>query len=522
MRFSRPRHARRPRPRPAQVATLCFALVTLAAPAAAAAAASTAAVAVAADAAPQPSARASALTEKLDALIDGAKFLDGAQLSVTVVDVASGARLYSRDPDLPLNPASGIKVVTTASALALLGPEARFSTRVFAEDDAVKGARVQGDVYLVGGGDPLLVIENLYKLADTLYVNGVRRITGGVVVDSSAFDKDGLPPGFDQKSEFASYRAPGGATSVNFNSFVVKLFPGETPGAKTRAEVVPPVPSIKLVNNTSTASGRQDKVVVSPSEKAGVLQLELGGTIGADAGTASYRYPVHDPSRFAGETFRVVLAQRGIKVDRADVRLARRPGKAELLAIHRSRSLSVLIRSVNKLSNNFMAEQVLKLIDTVDGNREPASSAGGVTRVRAHLEGLGIDLAGFTMNNGSGLYDNNKITSAQMTSLLAAVYRDFRYAADFVASLPIAGADGTLRRRLKNTPQARLVRAKTGTLNNVSSLSGYAGPGGARPLAFSILVNGFEKYKIHKVRRLQNELAVVLVEHATPAAGEAR
>ncbi len=440
------------------------------------------------------------LARTLDGILDNSK-LKQTELGIAVVDVATGQALYERNADRGLNPASNAKLVTTATALAKLGPEYRYATHFYAAEDTWSDDQIRGDLYIRGTGDPTLVTEDLYRVARDLYARGLRRITGSVVVDASFFDADGLPPGFDQKAEFASYRAPGGATSINFNTHVVYVRPGVRAGAPARASVEPPVPCIVIDNAVTTSAGRKAPVRAESEVRGGKLHIHFSGTIGEDAGVQSYRYPIHDPSQYAGETLAIALRHAGIKVDSSAVKKGVIPKRVQVLATHRSPSLGTLIRGVNKHSNNFMAEQVLKSLAP-----EPATADAALQVVRTHLAELGIASEGLRVGNGSGLYDTNRVTATQLAGLLRAAYRDPRYASDFVASLPIAGADGTLRRRLRDDHTKRRVRAKTGTLNGVSALSGYAFLADGRVLAFSILMNGFPKWQIGIARRTQNEL----------------
>ena len=454
-----------------------------------------------------PAAPRASLAATLDGLLAAAKPLAKATIGVVVIDVASGEVVYERGADLPINPASNIKLVTTASALALLGPEHRYVTRLRVARGARQDGVIAGDLYLQGGGDPSLVSADLYQLAGELKALGITRVDGGVVVDATAFDRDELPPGFDQKDEFAYYRTPGGAASVNFNTYVVHVRPGAV-GQAAAVVVDPPLPGLAVKSEVMTVAGRRDQVTATPaSVTSGDLAapLALGGTIGADAGPRSYRYPIADPSRYAGELLRAVLAQRGVTVAKG-VRVEAAPRDAEVLATHRSEPLSVLIRGVNKLSNNFMAEQILKSLDPAS----PATFAGALARVREHLGGLGVASEGLRLTNGSGLYDTNRLTARQLVRLLVRVHEDFRIAADFLASLPIMGADGTLRERLVGSAAQRYVRAKTGTLNQASSLSGYAGAHGRPPLAFAVLVGDINRAKLRAARDLQNQIAAAL------------
>jgi D-alanyl-D-alanine carboxypeptidase/D-alanyl-D-alanine-endopeptidase (penicillin-binding protein 4) len=462
----------------------------------------------------QPS---TAFPPTLEGQIDAAlaqPFLATAQVGVAVVDLASGETLYSRGADLPLNPASNQKLLTTIAALGLLGPAHRYATRLYHDRDALRDSTIEGDVYLRGSGDPDLVTEDLYGLASDLRARGIRRITGGIVVDSSRFDRDELPPGFDQKDELAPYRAPSGATSVNFNTFTLRVRPASREGEPPWAAVEPPVPSITLVNEAMTQPGHLDRLNVAIEVEKKIMKITLRGSLGVEAGSQSYRYPVTEPSRYAGEVLAHVLRQRGIRLGRAKIKTGPVPPDAQLVGVHNSEPLSVLIRAINKHSNNFMAEQILKTLAPPGG---PATFGDALARMRSHLATLGVPEEGLRIGNGSGLYDTNRVTAAQLTALLGAAHTDFRISSDFVASLAIMGVDGTTRSRLRDNSRRGLVRAKTGTLDGVYCLSGFAGAQGRAPLAFAILFNGVAKADAGMARAAQNRVAEVL---ALYAAGE--
>lgn len=462
-----------------------------------------AAPAVAAEAPP------TTLAGQLDLLLED-PVLQDATVGVHVVDLETDTVLYTRGADQPLNPASNVKLLTTAAALVALGPEHRYVTRILRGDGTLSGSVVKGDVYLQGSGDPNLVTEDLMALALELRARGIRRITGGVVVDSSRFDRDELPPGFDQKEELASYRAPSGATSVNFNSFVVRAAPGAKPGDAALVGLDPPVADIKLTNTATTAAGRKRKLFADVEPDGTGVKIGIRGTIGEDASAARYRYPVVDPSRHAGEVLLYALGRHGIKVGRRRVKTGTAPRDARSLAAHFSDPLSALIRSVNKFSNNFMAEQILKTL----APERPASFAAASAREREVLGTIGVDLEGARLTNGSGLYDTNRVSPTQVTTLLKSMYADFRYRADFLASLAVMGVDGTTRSRLSETDAERWVRVKTGTLDGISALSGYVGARGRAPIVFSILLNDLPPGGTSTARRIQNDVALLLSHHA--------
>ena len=450
------------------------------------------------------------LAGQIDLLLD-APILADATLGVHVVDLETDTVLYSRGGEQALNPASNVKLLTTAAALAALGPEHRYVTRILRNDGALSGTVVKGDVYLQGSGDPNLVTEDLMSLASELRARGVRRITGGVVVDSTRFDRDELPPGFDQKDELASYRAPSSATSVNFNTFVVRAAPGAKAGDAALVGLDPPVAGISLTNTATTVAGRKRKLYADVVPDGTGVKIELRGTIGEDASAARYRYPIVSPSRHAGEVLLYALKKHGIKVGRKRVKLAAAPRDARSLAAHFSDPLSALIRSVNKFSNNFMAEQILKTLAPSDA---PATFTAASARQRETLVALGVNLDGAKLTNGSGLYDTNRVQPTQITSLLKSMYGDFRYRADFVASLAVMGVDGTTRSRLAGTDGERWIRVKTGTLDGISALSGYVGAPGRAPIAFSILFNDLPSGGTSTARQVQNDIALLLSHHA--------
>jgi D-alanyl-D-alanine carboxypeptidase/D-alanyl-D-alanine-endopeptidase (penicillin-binding protein 4) len=457
---------------------------------------------------------ASTPAAELSARIDLAltqPFLAEAQVGVSVLDLETGQVLYQRGDTLPLNPASNVKLVTTAAALGILGPAHRYATALYREDGALSGTTIKGNVYLQGSGDPALVTSDLLDLAGTLRARGVKRISGGIVIDASRFDRDELPPGYDQKDEVASYRAPCGATVVNFNTFEVHVRPGDTVGSAPFTGVAPPVDGIDLTVTATTEAGRRRSLIAEYEPDGSTIALALAGTLGVDSSPTSFRYPVADPSAYAGQVLALALERQGIKVGRAKITLGTVPKDAVFLVAHQSASLSVLVRSVNKLSNNFMAEQILKTLDARPG---PATFAGALERVRGYLGALGVPTEGMQLGNGSGLYDTNRVTPAQFTALLAAVYRDLRIRPDYLASLSIMGVDGTARSRLRGSSRAGWVRVKTGTLDGVSALTGYAGAPDRKPIAFAIILNGLKKSDASQARALQNEIAELLALHA--------
>ncbi len=442
---------------------------------------------------------------KLDLLLAEAELPPELQIGIHVVDLEDGSVVYSKNPDVPLNPASNAKLLTSAAALAILGPEHRYATRLWTDEDAVNDGVVTGDLYLQGSGDPSLVTGEIYELAGMLEAAGITRVKGSIVVDASRYDADGWPPGFTQKDEFASHRAPSGATSVNYNTYELFARPGKAIGDEPQLSMNPPVAHYVLDNEAETVAGKKNQLWVAVDDKDDKVVITFKGKIGVEAPVGDWRFPVADPSRYAGELLALTLKQHGIKVGKG-VKTGIVPKTAQLLATHRSEPLTDLIRAVNKHSNNFMAEAILRSFVCCKGT----TAEGALEALRQYTRDIGMPQEGLVIGNGSGLYDNNRISPAQLTYLLRHVYGDFRYRDDFIASLAIMGVDGTTRSRLSDSDAAGWIRVKTGTLDGVSSLSGYAGAPGREPMVFVIMFNGLEaKHKL-AARKVQDGIAALV------------
>jgi D-alanyl-D-alanine carboxypeptidase/D-alanyl-D-alanine-endopeptidase (penicillin-binding protein 4) len=404
--------------------------------------------------------------------------------SVSIVDAETGEVIAAHNSDLALNPASCMKLITSAAALSLLGPDYRFKTDFYA-DRQVKNGTI-GMLYVAGTGDPLLVSEQIWRIARVLYDMGLRKITGGIVVDDSFFDSYDVPkkPG----EEYRAFSAKTAATAVNFNSVTIHIAPGE-PGTPAIVTADPPTEYFKIANKVMTG-GKYAADAFSTLEN-GHEVLTVRGTIPESFSVAEVYRSIADPSAYAGYVMKYVLEQNGIAVA-GQVSRGGVPSGARLLTSEVSKPLATIIREMNKFSNNFIAEQVVKHLGSVRYGR-PGSTEKGLKAMQEYLAALGIRPDGYTIENGSGLSEKTRLSSAQLARLLSAAYQDFTIRPEFMASLSIVGVDGTTRRWKKESALNGLVRAKTGTLNNVSTFAGYVPMKDGRIAAFAILANGLPK-----------------------------
>jgi D-alanyl-D-alanine carboxypeptidase/D-alanyl-D-alanine-endopeptidase (penicillin-binding protein 4) len=345
---------------------------------------------------------------------------------------------------------------------------------------------VTGNLVLRGYGDPSLTTADLFELVQELRSSGVRQVAGDILVDQRFFDEETTPPGFEQQpNEWASFRAPVSAVALNENTVTLTVRATEV-GSAALVRFDPPG-FVDVEGEVKTAEGGADTVGLELTASGHRLHAKLSGAVSHDSHVVRYTRRVEDPSLLAGYALRAVLDEAGIKVS-GDVKLASgRDGT--VIAHHESAPLSALLYSLGKQSDNFYAEMVFKTLGG-EAKRRPAKSASGGELVGRWVDKVGAGDTGLVFKNGSGLFDSNRATAASVVGLLRAAWRDPTLQPEFVAQLSIGGVDGTLKHRFRNGHARRLVRAKTGTLEDAAALSGYVlNPTGKSPLAFSILFN---------------------------------
>lgn len=449
------------------------------------------------------------LKEQIDGAVSDPQ-LAKAIVGVAVNEVETGKSLYARNDAQLFNPASDSKLFTTAAALAMLGPEYRWKTIVYA-DAPINGGELKGRLYLKGHGDPTLVIEDLWRVVAELSSMGLKKVSGDLAVDDTFFDDVRIGPGFEQKQEDLPFRAPNGALSLNYNAVGVHVFPGAGDGAPARIVIDPPTPYFTITNEARTVAAGRTLLTVESKDAPDHTEIVVKGRIRVgDPGQTQLRRVAH-PDLYTAWAFRELCSKRGIKISGGVVRAAA-PPSARALSAHYSQPLGVAVRDVNKRSNNFMAEQILKTLGAETVGR-PGTWQKGLDAVAAFLEKLGLAPGSFKMVNGSGLYDSNRFSPVQMVKLLVAAAKDFRWSADFVGSLALAGADGTVQHRMEGGLAERFVRAKTGTLQGVSCLAGYAGAPGKAPLAFAVFMNNLTDATTPTARKAQDSIAESLVAY---------
>ncbi len=411
--------------------------------------------------------------------------LAAAKVGVQVVNLTTGEVLFSHNADELLNPASNMKLVTSAAALTRLGPEYRYATD-FACGAPLKAGACE-TLYIRGRGDPSLFTERLWGIVGELAHRGLKSV-GDIVVDDTYFDAVREGPGWEQERSDKAYMAPSGALSINHNTVAIYVLPGETEKQPTRIELEPPSNFFVVENLVKTASKKARQRIVPFSIAAGDRQrIRVSGRVPAGREPQLFYKRIDNPPRYAGETIRALLKLRGVNV-RGKVRAGVTPRNVVMLHVALSPPLAELLRDINKMSNNFAAEQLLRTLGA-EVKGAPGTWAKGAAAVEQFLAELGIPKGSTVVKNGSGLNDTNRVSAAQLVKLLSVMATRNPAYVDYASSLGIAGKDGTLHARMVGTAAEGRLRGKTGTLEKVTALSGYVTLTSGELCAYAILVN---------------------------------
>lgn len=430
---------------------------------------------------PAPSGDA-ALAKALSRALE-APALRGARVGALVVDDADGRVVFDREADQPLVPASNLKVLTAIAALRVFGPAHAFTTRVYA-DAAPDREGAIGTLYVRGGGDAGLTSEDYWRLAADLHRLGLRRVRGDLVIDDSLFDGERWHPSW-QPTTSRAYVAPVGALMANYSAYSVRVAGADANGKPVEVAVDPPLDLFRVTNQARTGSGK-GLVVDRRATPGGGEEVVVEGSWPRGA-ERTFQRSVLDPATYAAGVLRLQLAAVGITVTGTTRRAYVPEGAHELLAFE-GRPLSDVVRRFLKFSNNPIGESLVKSLSAAVAGA-PGNWKSGTAVVRRELDALGLPTAGLVQLDGSGLSYDDRATPRLLAAAVREASHSFRYGAEFVASLPIGGTDGTLQKRAHVAGSE--LRAKTGLLTRVTALSGLVRRADGRTLAFSLIVNGF-------------------------------
>jgi D-alanyl-D-alanine carboxypeptidase/D-alanyl-D-alanine-endopeptidase (penicillin-binding protein 4) len=426
----------------------------------------------------------------------GASAFNRMQWAVLVQSLATGETLYSENPSKLMMPASNMKIVTLAAAAERLGWDFTYETRLVTSAPIVGGV-LNGDLIVVGSGDPTIGSRGgqptrvFEAWADQLRADGITAIRGRIVADTRAFDRESLGAGWAWDYLAAYYAA--GVSALQFNESVadVAVRPGPSPGTPAVIEVRPIESGLILDKQVTTVAGGEADIDLA--RLPGSNRLIVRGTIPVGSGEAVRAASVDRPALYFARMLRVTLLAKGIRVtgeagEFEDVYPTPPTEPVRVLVSHRSAPLAEIARVQMKVSQNQYAETLLRTLGAQTGE---GTATAGQKVVRNVLDGWGIPDDAYVLADGSGLSRYNYVCAEMLVKILAHVYGDPRLRDPFMATLPVGGQDGTLARRFVGTRAAGNVRAKTGSIANVRSLSGYVTSADGEPFVFSIIANHF-------------------------------
>lgn len=412
-------------------------------------------------------------------------------LSVAIIPLTGNGTPVYLNADNPVNPASTMKLVTTYAALELLGPTYQWKT-AFYTDGTLKNGVLQGNLYLKGGGDPKLTMERFWLLLRELRNAGVQDIRGDLILERSYFHPGKPELSFEDDSgdDTKAYLVEPDALMVNLKMLRL-IVRGDTQRAVIQTD--PPMPYISIDNRikvTPATTTCPDWPAINYSfqpQANGHLTILANGQI--PDGCSAQRYlSLLDHPNYTASVVRGLWAELGGRITGND-RQGATPSNARLLAQVSSPDLVDVIRDINKYSNNTMARQVFLSIGAKNRLPSDPDDAQAAYRVIGDwFARKGIRAPSLVMENGSGLSRNERITAREMATMLYAAWHS-PYSAELMTSMPLAGMDGTLRKRFRSTELMGNAHLKTGTLNNVRALAGFTRDAQGNLFAVAAILN---------------------------------
>lgn len=422
---------------------------------------------------------------------------DNGKLGVIVKSLTSGETIYEHNAQNLFIPASNEKIITSVAALSLLKRDYRFKTEFYSGGEVSKGV-LYGGLYVKGYGDPMLGGPDIGFIVYQLKIMGITEIKDGIIVDDSYFSRIRRATGWKESWADDFYSPPISAITFNYNTIEINVS-SSVSGRKPSISIQPEGSNIAIVNN-AVAGTKQGVLTTNWTNDQTIV---VGGRIRPKS-TVTLKIPVQNPTLLTGNILKNALQKAGIKVTGSAV-AGMVPNWAKLFYTHYSEPLYSIITEYLKNSVNIIGENLIKTLGA-EFNGIPGSWENGSQVISKFLNSIGIK-DGFRVVDGSGLSLLNRVSPRTLTDVLSYAYTNKIIASDFIDSLPIAGVDGTLRKRFKQSDVQGRVVAKTGYLNNVRALSGYVFTKRGDVLVFSILDNGLG----WKTKEFQSSLLTELV-----------
>jgi serine-type D-Ala-D-Ala carboxypeptidase/endopeptidase (penicillin-binding protein 4) len=394
-----------------------------------------------------------------------------AAIGVYVHEIGAEQPVLSVGAERSLNPASSMKIVTTYAGLELLGPAYVWNTDALI-DGTLQGDVLNGNLYLRGGGDPKLTLENFWLLLRNLRARGIREIRGDLVLDRRLFAEEAADPGQFDDQPTRPYNTAPSALLVNFKAVTLQFIP-DAATRTLRIVAEPALPQLQISNNLKLTDGACGdwlaRIKVDTQGNADGARLSFSGGYALDCGERQRSFSVMGHRQYTGALFAMLWRELGGSFS-GQVRDGAVPDNARVAGNARSLSLSEIVRDVNKYSNNVMARQLF--LSLAQGGNTPATTAAAGNAVKQWLALKGISAPELVLENGSGLSRIERISTRNLGAVLLNAWGS-AVMPELIASLPVAAVDGTMRRRLKSSEIAGQAHIKTGSLTGVRSIAGY-------------------------------------------------
>lgn len=454
---------------------------------------------------PVPAAAGAELPPELAAAIKDADFSsDGIGLFIQGVD--NEKPLVALHADLFLNPASVIKLVTTAAALDMLGQGYRWSTEVMYTGN-IEGHTLNGDLYIRGNGDPYLTPERFWRLLNRIYIVGIHRITGDVLIDNSYFEPGKVDyAAFDQQP-YRTYNVGPNAVLVGFQATEFHL-DIDTTGTDPAVKITPfpQSPRLRIINQVKLVNGScnawKKRLSLQTRNNAGMLEVVFSGNYALACKQRTLYRRVSEAQDHYQHFFLPLWNQIGGSVD-GKITQGIVPADAKRLLEESSISLAEAVRLVNKFSNNVMTRQILLSMGAQEFG-PPGTTDKGIAAVNAWLVEHKLDHPDLQLDNGAGLSRDARISAGLLGELLLHVYKQ-AYMPEFIAALPVSGYDGTMAHRFNDTPLVGHAHIKTGLLDFVQSMAGYVTTATGKRYVVVLLHND-KRAHTRSAEKLQNQL----------------
>ena len=452
----------------------------------------------------------SSLEERLHSLVNG-RVASASEASIQVAEVESGRVVADRNAHMAVTPASNMKLFTTAAALDLLGADFQVTTTVYARGEVDASGTLQGDVKIVGGGDPTIggrfhdgeATAVLAQWATDLKRAGIKTIAGDLVFAYGYFDTEYVHPSWPRDQLINWYEAPVSAFSMQEGTVMVRVLPSR-PGAPCIVEFEPPTAFVQVANTCVTGRG-----LPFITRQLGSNTIIVRGGVPAKSGPTEVFITVENPIHYFAAVTNETFARAGIRIGG---RIVITPGDTRddwrVISEHTT-PMNVLVYVVNKKSQNHYAEQVVKILGAEV--KKNGSWAVGNEVVTEWVTGkLGVPPNEFQMADGSGMSRHNRASANSFIKVLRYMW-DTPWRTDFVSSMPYTGdPDSKFGNRLRRPPYARQIFAKTGYISGVVGLSGYVHAQSGRVYAFSFLFNRY-RVGVYDIYRLQDEILKEIV-----------